>query len=89
MDLHNLLIDEISAISKRVEEQIIEYKSRYKKEPSLSVKSQMFSKAKYEYEKRNFYIEKLNKENPAKTKLDKIRQYQKADQLTKIEYSTK
>ena len=75
----------ISAISKRVEEQIIEYKARYKKEPSLSAKSQMFSKAKYEYEKRNFYIEKLNKENPAKTKLDKVRQYQKADQLSKIE----
>jgi conjugative relaxase-like TrwC/TraI family protein len=75
----------ISAISKRVEEQIIECKSRYKKEPSISLKSEMFSKAKYEYEKKSFYLEKLNKEDPAKTNLDKIKQYQKADQLAKIE----
>jgi hypothetical protein len=45
----------------------------------------MFSIAKYEYEKKRFYLEKLNKEDPAKTNLDKIKQYQKADQLAKIE----
>jgi conjugative relaxase-like TrwC/TraI family protein len=75
----------ISSISKRVEEQIIEYKSRYKKEPTTLIKSEMFSKAKYEYEKKSFYLEKLNKENPARTNLDKINHTQKADQLAKIE----
>jgi hypothetical protein len=75
----------ISAISKRVEEQIIEYKNRYKKEPSSEIKSQIYSKAKYEYERKVFYLNKLNKENPAKTKLAKIKQHQKADCLSKIE----
>ena len=75
----------ISSISKRVEEQIIEYKSRYKKEPTTLIKSEMFSKAKYEYERRSFYLEKLNKENSARTNLDKINHTQKADQLAKIE----
>ena len=75
----------ISSISKRVEEQIIEYKSRYKKEPTTLIKSEIFSKAKYEYEKKGFYLEKLNKKNPARTNLDKINNTQKADNLAKIE----
>jgi hypothetical protein len=75
----------ISSISKRVEEQIIEYKSRYKKEPTTLIKSEMFSKAKYEYERKVFHLNKLNKENPARTNLNKINHTQKADQLAKIE----
>ena len=75
----------ISTISKRVEEQIIEYKNRYKKEPSSEIKSQIYSKAKYEYERKVFHLDKLNKASPAKTKLAKIKQHQKADCLSKIE----
>ena len=45
----------------------------------------MFMKAKYEYERRNYYLKQLNEEQIPKTKLDKIKQFEKADKLSKID----
>lgn len=75
----------INTISQRLEEKIIEYKGRYKKEPSILDKSQMFIKARYEYERKGFYQDKLNKENYPKTQKHKIKQFDKIDKLAKID----
>lgn len=78
---HNMTI----SISKRVEEKIIEFKTRYKREPSITEKASMFIQAKYEYERKSYYLKQLNKKKIPKTKIEQIRQIEKADKLSKID----
>ena len=72
-------------ISKRVSEKVIEFKTRFKKEPSILDKADMFIKAKHEYEMKHYYKKELSNKNAPRTKLEKIKQLEKADKLSKID----
>ncbi len=70
-------------ITKRVTEQIVEFKNRYKKEASAEDKISFYIKARYEHEREEFYKGELQKQSKAEMQdlevVDKVKLLAKID----------